>query len=114
MHAVEVKGVAKVSETFRVSGIRKGKEERLHHETLKAFRGIALGHRTSRMKSDSREELRICYTLSVSAFRKTENRETLTSRFPESSKPEAPFFLVRPVVIANDHMEEDKGRDGLR
>jgi hypothetical protein len=22
-------------------------------------------------------------------------------------------FLVRPVVIANDHMEEDKGRDGL-
>jgi hypothetical protein len=23
-------------------------------------------------------------------------------------------FLVRPVVIANDHMEEDKGRDGLR
>jgi hypothetical protein len=23
-------------------------------------------------------------------------------------------FLVRPVVIDNDHMEEDKGRDGLR
>jgi hypothetical protein len=23
-------------------------------------------------------------------------------------------FLVMPMVIANDHMEEDKGRDGLR
>jgi hypothetical protein len=23
-------------------------------------------------------------------------------------------FLVRPAFIANDHMEEDKGRDGLR
>ena len=22
-------------------------------------------------------------------------------------------FLVRPMVIANDHMEEDKGSDGL-
>jgi hypothetical protein len=51
----------------------------------------------------------------ISGFGISRDREPGRARTQKSRNAKAgSAFLVRPVVIANDHMEEDKGRDGLR
>ena len=50
----------------------------------------------------------------ISSFDTSRDREPGRARTQKSQNAKAgSAFLVRPVVIANDHMEEDKGRDGL-
>ena len=45
----------------------------------------------------------------ISRDKESERAHTQKSRNAKAGSA----FLVRPVVIANDRMEEDKGRDGL-
>jgi hypothetical protein len=50
----------------------------------------------------------------ISGFDTSRDRESRRARTQKSQNVKAGrTFLVRPVVISNDHMEEDKGRDGL-
>jgi len=65
------------------------------------------------MKSDPREELRICWTLSGFNILNDREQGNTCIAIPQIAKAGI-TFLVRSVVIANDQMEEDKGRDGLR
>jgi hypothetical protein len=51
----------------------------------------------------------------ISGFYISRDRESGRARTQKSQNVKAgSVFLVRPVVIANDHIGEDKGRDGLR
>jgi hypothetical protein len=51
----------------------------------------------------------------ISGFNISRDKEPGRARRQKSQNAKAGrTLLVGPVVIANDHMEEDKGRDGLR